>query len=163
MQFPHKILLYFDDMTAILVYCLLSSSKKKNLTGRWVMFVKLYCNKICTKAINTEDELILPSIISSVMYCSNYTENAELSLFYAVTVHMCRYDHRYDLVHWLYEKKTVKWQYGDCLHNFQTAVVDKEMDPVWTIVHILFLQQYKLSFWQCFLCANVCCAVIITS
>lgn len=39
------------------------------------------------------------------MYCSNYTENAVLSLFHAV--HTCGYDHRYDLIHCINEKKTV--------------------------------------------------------
>lgn len=52
------------------------------------MCVVLYCNRFCTEAINTEWELILPSIISSVSYCSNYTETAVLSLLYAVPVHI---------------------------------------------------------------------------
>lgn len=69
---------------------------------------KVYCNKIYTEAINTKCDLTLSSIISSVMYCCNYTENAVVSLFCAVTVHICDYYHRSVSIHYIYEKKSIR-------------------------------------------------------
>lgn len=100
--------------------------------------------------MNTEWELNLPSIISSVMYCSNYTENAVLSLLCAVTLHICDYYHKsVCIIHCIYEKKRcIKWQQrrGFCLILTDWTHFIPEA--------ILISLYYNVSFVQHVLCGN---------